>query len=132
VRTYIRGFLNATTTSSPGTFLTSEADTGYSIIVTGQVGSYRGIPLVIPTMAGRAEADGKQSATASSNTLGFVAFLNRSQWKVGFMRDVQIEVDRDIQKRQMIMVVSYRVAVGCRGTRSSAQHTAGIRNILVT
>jgi hypothetical protein len=61
-----------------------------------------------------------------------MAIVNRSQWKVGYRRDVQIEVDRDIQKRQMIMVVSYRVAIGARGTRSSATHTAGIRNILVT
>ena len=132
VWTYLRGFLNATTTSAPGTFLTDASAVGYSIIATGQVAAYRGIPIVIPTYGNRAEADGKQSTVAASNALGFVALLNRSQWKVGFRRDVQIEVDRDIQKRQMIMVVSYRVAVGCRGTRSSATHTAAIRNILVT
>jgi HK97 family phage major capsid protein len=132
VRTYIRGFLNATTSNAPGTFIKSEADVGYSIIATGQVASYRGSPLVIPTMAPRTEADGKQSVTSASNTLGQLSIVNRSQWKVGFVREVEIEVDRDIQKRQIIMVVSYRVAVGCRGTRSSAEHTAGILNILVT
>jgi hypothetical protein len=132
VRTYLRGFLNATTTNSPGTFIKSEADVGYSIIATGQVASYRGMPLVLPALAGRAEADGRKSATAANNTFGVLSFVNRTQWKVGFMRDVEIEVDRDIQKRQIIMVVSYRVAVGCRGTRSSATHTAGVRNILVT
>lgn len=80
----------------------------------------------------RAEADGKQAVASASNTLGSIAIINRSQWKSGFMRDLLIEVDRDIQKRQVIMVVSYRQAIGCRGTRSSAQHTAMTRNILVT
>lgn len=132
VGTYIRGFLNATTTSSPGTFLKSEADTGYSVIVTGQVGSYRGVPIVIPTLAPKTEADGKLSATASSNTVGQMSIVNRSQWKVGFKRDLMIEVDRDIQKRQVIMVVSFRQAVGCRGTRSSATHTAVLYNINIS
>jgi hypothetical protein len=131
VETYIRGMLNATTSNAPGTFIKSEADVGYSIIVQGQVSSYRGIPIVIPTMANKAEADGKQSTTAASNTLGAMSLLNRSQWRVGFRRQMLIEVDRDIQKRQIIMVVSFRIAVGCRGTRSSQTHTAGIRNITV-
>jgi hypothetical protein len=52
-------------------------------------------------------------------------------WYVGFLRDLLIEVDRDIQKRQYIMVSSLREAVAARGTRSSNTHTAGIRNILV-
>jgi hypothetical protein len=45
---------------------------------------------------------------------------------------MMIEVDRDIQKRQTIMVVSYRQAIGCRGTRSTATHTAGMRNINIS
>ena len=132
IDTYLRGFLNATTTSAPGTFIQNISDVGFSIIVTGQVASYRGIPLVIPSLYDQAEADGKQSATAASNTLGTATFFNRTQWKVGFQREFLVEVDRDIQKRQTIMVVSFRQAVGCRGTRASATHTAGIRNILVT
>jgi hypothetical protein len=132
VGTYIRGFLNATTTSAPGTFIKSEADVGYSIIATGQVASYRGSPIVIPSLAPKTEADGKLSATAASNTLGQVSIVNRTQWKVGFLRDMMIEVDRDIQKRQMIMVVSYRQAIGCNGLRTAATHTAGIRNINIS
>ena len=97
---------------------------------TGQVGSYRGSPIVIPALAGRAEADGRKSATAASNTLGVLSVINRTQWKVGFMRDVEIEVDRDIQKRQNVMVVSLRLAFDERtGTRSSATHTALQYNI---
>jgi HK97 family phage major capsid protein len=132
VWSYLRGFLNATTTSAPGTFVQNIQDVGFSIIVTGQIASYRGIPIVIPTLANRAEADGKLSVTAASNTLGSLSFLNRTQWKAGFQREFLVEVDRDIQKRQTIMVVSFRQSVGCRGTRSSATHTAGTYNILVT
>jgi HK97 family phage major capsid protein len=132
VDTYIRGFLNATTSNAPGTFLVDQSAVGYSIIATGQVASYRGIPIVIPTLATKTEADGKQSTTAANNTLGQISIVNRTQWKSGFMREMEVEVDRDIQKRQIIMVVSFRQAIGCRGTRSSATHTAGIRNINVS
>lgn len=130
VQTYLRGFLNATTSNSPGTFIKSEQDVGYSIIVTGQVASYRGVPIVIPTLAPLTNANGQVGTTTGS--LGQLSMLNRTQWKVGFMRDLMIEVDRDIQKRQIIMVISFRQAIGCRGTRSSATHTAGVRNILIT
>jgi HK97 family phage major capsid protein len=129
VYTYLRGFLNATTSNSPGTFIKSEQDVGYSIIATGQVGSYRGVPIVIPALAAKQGSSGKTGTTTSA--YGSLSLVNRTQWKVGFMRDMMIEVDRDIQKRQIIMVVSFRQAVGCRGTRSSATHTAGIRNINV-
>lgn len=131
VNTYFKAFCNATTSNAPGSFLTSIGDTGYSIIVTGQVAMYRGMPIVIPVKAPLTEADGKVSTTATNNTKGQISFLNRNQWMVGFQRDVEIEADRDIQKRQMIMVVSFRQAVGCRGTRSSATHTAGYYNITV-
>jgi HK97 family phage major capsid protein len=131
VNTYFKGFLDASTSGAPGTFVKSEADAGYSIIVTGQIAMYRGTPIVIPVLSGKTQADGTISATSASNTVGQLMIPNRNQWHVGFMRDVEIEVDRDIQKRQIIMVVSYRVAVGCRGTRSSATHTAGLRNITV-
>ena len=52
-------------------------------------------------------------------------------WYAGFRRDLMIETDRDIQKRMYIMVTSMRQAVAAFGTRSTAKHTAGIRNILV-
>lgn len=130
VYTYFRGWLNATTTNSPGNFIKSIADVGYSIIATGQVASYRGIPIVMPTLAVRTADTGKV-ATSANNT-GQVSFLNRTQWRVGFRRDMLVEVDRDIQKRQMILVVSFRQAIGCRGTRSSNTHTAGILDITVT
>jgi hypothetical protein len=51
-------------------------------------------------------------------------------WKVAFKRQLTIEVDRNIQKRQFIMVVSFRIAVAARGTRSTEKHTAGVHGIV--
>jgi hypothetical protein len=40
-----------------------------------------------------------------------------------------MEFDRFIQTRKLVLVASYRIAVGSRGTRSTAKHTAGLYNI---
>ena len=56
--------------------------------------------------------------------------VNTSQWRVGFRREIAIETERDIQKRQNLMVVSMRIAFAERsGTRSSATHTSLQYNI---
>ena len=100
-------------------------------ILTGEVARYQGIPVIVSASQPLAEADGKVSATASNNTLGTMSIFNRNMWGVGFRRQLMIEVAWDMDKRVFRMVASFRIAVGCRGTRSSATHTAGIRNILV-
>lgn len=100
-------------------------------VLTGQLAAYRGIPIIVSASAPLTEADGKQSTTGSNNTLGQITIYNRMMWYAGFLRDLLIEMDRDIQKRQFIMVTSLREAVAAHGTRSSATHTTGIRNILV-
>jgi hypothetical protein len=46
-------------------------------------------------------------------------------WRVGFRRQLQMEVFRDVQKRSIILVTSFRIAVAAQGTRSTATHTAG-------
>ncbi len=100
-------------------------------ILTGELARYRGVPVIPSASQPLAEADGKVSTTAGNNTLGTISAYNRLMWKVGFRRGLLIEVDRSIQSRQLIMVASFRLAVGAWGTRSTATHTAGIRNILV-
>jgi len=99
-------------------------------ILTGQLAAYRGIPIVVSSSVPLAMADGKASTTAGNNTLGTICIVNRNSWYVGFRRDLLIEIDRDIQKRQFIMVLSFRQALAAHGTRSSATHTGGIFNIL--
>lgn len=125
VATYLGGFLELSNVVTVDKFGPE------AVVLTGQLAAYRGVPVVVSASAPKTEADGKVSTTAGNNTLGQVNAVNRSMWHVGFRRDLLIEVDRDIQKRQYIMVVSLREAVGAHGTRASATHTAGIRNILV-
>lgn len=126
VSTYINGFMNL------DGVLTLDKYGSQAVLLTGELARYRGIPIIVSESAPLTEADGKVSTTAGNNTLGQVTLANAGQWKVGTRRNLLIEVDRDIQKRQMILVASFREAVGCRGTRASATHTAGIRNILVS
>ena len=71
------------------------------------------------------------STTSGNNTLGGFSVFNRDMWYAGFRRDLLIETDRLIQKRQYIMVTSLRMAVGAWGTRSTNSHTAGAANVLI-
>lgn len=99
-------------------------------VLTGQLSAYSGIPVVVSGAMAEAEDDGKVSTTAANNDEGQIALFHRDMWRVGFRRDLLIELDRNIQKRQFIMVVSFRIAVAARGTRSSAVHTAGVHGIV--
>jgi HK97 family phage major capsid protein len=98
-------------------------------VVTGELARYRGIPVIPSPVMPLTEADGKACKTAASNVKGQLAAYNRLMWRRGSRRGLTIEIDRDIQKRQMILVVSFRIAVGCRGTRSAQKHTVGGYNI---
>jgi hypothetical protein len=98
-------------------------------VLTGELGRYRGIPIIPSASMPLTEADGKVSTTAGNNVKGQISIYNRNFWRVGFRRGLTIEVDRLIQKRQLIMVVSFRIAIGAHGTRSTAKHTAGVYNI---
>lgn len=98
-------------------------------VLAGELAKYGGISVIPSASMPLAEDDGKVSTTAVNNDEGQIALFHRDMWKVGFRRELLIEIDRNIQKRQFIMVVSFRIAVGARGTRSSAVHTAGIHGI---
>lgn len=123
VSTYLRGMLDIDTVQTIDKFGPS------AVVVTGQLAAFMGIPIIVSASQSLTQADGKANAT--SNTLGQITIFNRMLWYAGFIRDLLVEVDRDIQKRQYIMVSSLRQAVAAHGTRSSATHTAGIYNILV-
>ena len=123
--TFLKGFLSLTNV------VTVDKYGPQATVVTGQLGSYMGVPIVPSNFHPLGEADGKVSTTAGNNTLGSITTFNRRMWRLGYRRGVMIEVDRNIQTRQFIMVASFRVAVGCRGTRASATHTAGVLNLLV-
>jgi hypothetical protein len=106
-----------------------------AVLLTGELGRYRGIPIVPSESMPLTEADGKASDTAGNNTLGQIAFVNKNLWRVGYRRQLLIEVDRDIQTRQTFLVASFRLAVAARDDGADAgrgdNHTAGIYNISV-
>ena len=125
VGTYLSGFLGLTNVVTVDKFGPG------AVVLTGQLAAYRGVPIVVSASAPKTEADGKVSTTAGNNTLGQFTMFNRNMWYVGFNRNLLIESDRDIQKRQYIMVTSLREAVAAFGTRSTQTHTAGAANILI-
>lgn len=99
-------------------------------ILTGELSKYSGASVIVSGAMQQAEDDGKVSVTAGNNDEGQIAIYHKNMWRLGFRRQLLIELDRLIQKRQLVMVVSFRIAVAARGTRSSATHTAGIHGIV--
>ena len=98
-------------------------------LLTGQLGAVEGIPVLVSEQMKLADVDGKVTS-GSGGATGRLLLVNRTQWRVGFRRELSIETERDIQKRQNVMVVSMRLAFAERsGNRSTATHTALQYNI---
>ncbi len=120
--------------TDPNTFLASlaldEVETVDKLgpaatILTGQLAVVYGHPLIVSEQMRLASANGKVHSNSEQNTAGRVLAVNTSQWRVGFRREMSIETERVLQKRQNVMVVSLRLAFAERtGQRASATHTA--------
>ena len=101
-------------------------------LLNGQLAQVDGIPVIVSEQLAASDGDGKVTDGGSGNDKGRLLMVNRTQWRLGFRRELMIETTRDIQKRQNIMVVSMRLAFMERtGSRSSAKHTAMQYNITV-
>ncbi len=101
-------------------------------ILTGQLATVYGHPLVVSGQMRLADADGKVTDGGNDTDRGRLLAVNTSQWRVGFRRNLMIETQRDIQKRQNVMVVSMRLAFAERSNdRANAKHTALAYNIEV-
>ncbi len=101
-------------------------------ILTGQLGTVYGHPLVVSGQMRLADADGKVTDGGNTVERGRLLAVNTGQWRIGFRRNLMIETQRDIQKRQNVMVVSMRLAFAERtGDRANATHTALAYNIEV-
>jgi len=97
----------------------------HATILTGQLGVVYGHPLIVSEQMRLADTDGKVTDAGNGTDTGRILAVNCTQWRVGFRRELSIETERDIQKRQNVMVVSLRLAFDERtGSRSSATHTA--------
>ena len=99
-------------------------------ILSGQLASIYGHPLVVSGQMRLADADGKVTSGGNTYDRGRLLAVNTGQWRVGFRRNLMIETERNIQKRQNVMVVSMRLGFAERsGNRSTATHTALTYNI---
>lgn len=99
-------------------------------LLTGMLGAIEGIPVIVSEQMKLADTDGKVTDAGNVSDTGRLALINRTQWAQGFRRELTVDVDRDTQKRQTVVTVSFRHALTERsGTRSTANHTALQYNI---
>ena len=118
VNTFIR-------TQSVPQFRTMDKLGPNATLLTGMLGAIEGIPVIVSEQMVLADTDGKVTDGGNVTDTGRLLLLNRSQWAQGFRRELAIDVDRDTQKRQTVVTVSFRHALTERsGARSSATHTA--------
>ena len=123
VNTFIRAL-------SVSNFRTLDKFGPQATLLTGQLGAVEGIPVIVSEQVSLADTDGKVTDAGNGTDTGRLLIVNRSQWRVGFKRELSIETVRDAQKRQNIMVVSFRIGLQERtGNRSTATHTALIYDI---
>ena len=99
-------------------------------ILTGELAKIDGVSVVVSESMPLAEDDGCVSATPGNNDEGQIALIHRPSWRVGFRRQLLIEIDRDIRRRFYFQVASFRQSIAAR-TRGAGDvgHTAGIHGI---
>ena len=99
-------------------------------ILTGMLGAVEGIPVIVSEQMRMADADGKVTDAGNDTDTGRLLIFNRTQWTQGFRRELMLDVDRDTQRRQTVVTVSFRHALAQRsGSRASATHAALQYNI---
>ena len=96
-------------------------------IITGELGSFKGIPIISPSYASKTEADGKASTTEASNTRGQITVFNPMGYLGGVRRDVQLFFDRIQRTDQFLFELYTRRAF----TRFGGNVAAGIYNIVL-
>ena len=99
-------------------------------LLSGMLGAVEGIPVIVSEHMRLADADGKVTDAGNDTDTGRLLLVNRTQWAQGFRRNLRVDVDRDTQKRQTVVTVSFRHALTERsGSRNTATHTALQYNI---
>ena len=94
-------------------------------ILTGELGSLYGIPIISPPYASKTEADGKCSTAEASNTKGQIMIYAPAGWISGVRRDVQLFFDRIQRTDQFLFELYTRRSF----TRFGGNVAAGIYNI---
>ena len=103
INTYIRS-------QSIENFRTIEKLGPNATLLTGQLGDIEGIPIIVSEQMLMADTDGKVTSGGNGTDTGRVLVVNRNMYRLGFKRELMIESERDIQKRQTVLVASMRVA----------------------
>ena len=110
-------------------FQTLEKYGPQATILTGELGRIAGIPVLLSesipgASTDKVDDDGLYTTTsvATNDTDGWFVLVNKSQWKQGFRRELQIESFRDVQKDMNILVASFRMALIPSGIATT--HTA--------
>jgi len=90
-------------------------------VLTGELGKLEGIPIIVSEQMRQTDDDGlvTDPVTDANNDNGTLMIVNRTQYRKGFRRQLMIESERDIQKRQTIMVASMRLAFDGRNANAS-------------
>lgn len=83
---------------------------GGTNLLSGQVATILGYPVISSAAMSKTEADGKVSTTGGNNVKGQVVTFNRRGFVVGWRRRVKIESERIIGTDQTRIVASLRMA----------------------
>ena len=75
-------------------------------VLTGELGSYQGIPIISPPYASKTQADGDASGTEANNTKGQISLVAPDGWLGGVRREVQLFFDR-IQRTDQFLFELY-------------------------
>lgn len=114
------------------TYLVAQTLTGFrtldklgpnATLLTGQLGAVEGVPVIVSEQMLKADTDGKVTDAGNATDTGRILTFAPSQWMQGYRREVTVETDRDKQKRQTILIVSFRLALMARDTASTETHT---------
>ena len=111
-------------------FTTLEKFGPMATILTGQLGAINGIPVIVSEQMLPADTDGKVSDAGNGSDRGRVMIVNRSQYRCGYRRELMLESERDIQRRQTVLVPSMRIAFeGRRNDNDKDQAMAVAYNV---
>lgn len=112
--------------------LTKEKYGDQATVFNGQVTQLLGHPVIASIASPKTEADGKVSTTAGNNTLGQVTAFNRRGYKVGWRRQVKVEVENLPIRGQKSIYFNLRLGFGmysATGAASGREAGAGLYNI---
>ncbi len=101
-------------------FLTMDKIGDKATILTGQVGSLDGIPVLSTNQIKRAAANGKRSNTNSNNVRGRAALVYKPYWAIGYRRRIKSWVKFDEEYDVHQLGVTVRIAFKKRNTTGMA------------